>query len=104
MEQSWTKVEAKDFASDAFRHEVVRWENTDRGDDRRFQLIFSYIVPGRGHVCNGSEVVRARDMGQAAIRIARERGVDQLFVRKRCFSSRPANEAEDINVVFDIVA
>jgi len=43
-------------------------------------------------------------MGQAAVRIANERGVDQLFVRKRYFSNKPASEAEDINVVFDIAA
>ncbi|CAM5419777.1 hypothetical protein ATER59S_02375 [Aquamicrobium terrae] len=104
MAQTWTKIEPKDFVSSAFRHEVVSREQADRGEDRRFHLKFSYIVPGHGHVSNGERVVHARDMGQAAVRIANERGVDQLFVRKRYFSNKPASEAEDINVVFDIAA
>lgn len=94
---------ASDFASMAFHHEVVRREETDAGGDRRFHLLFAYINE-RGTVSSGEQVVMARDLGQAAVRIAQERGVDQLFVRKRFLSGKPASQAELYNRVFDIAA
>ncbi|MCT4492729.1 hypothetical protein [Bosea minatitlanensis] len=90
-----------DFTSCAFSHQVVGYEAADAGEVRRFHLLFAYIGQ-RGTVASGDQVVMARDLGQAAVRIARERGVSQLFVRKRFFSGRPASEAEQVNVVFDI--
>lgn len=97
---NWTAA-PEDFTSMAFRHEVVALELTDRGEDRRFHLLFNYINE-RGRVSSGDQVIRARDLGQAAARIAREHGVDQLLIRKRYFSGKPASDAVNINVVFDI--
>ena len=90
-----------DFTSPAFLHQVVAYERATAGEERRFHLLFAYISP-RGCVSSGDQVVLACSIGQAAVRIAQERGVSQLFVRKRFYSGKPASEADLINTVFDI--
>ena len=90
------------FTSTSYRHETVCREDYGQGEHRRFHILFSY-PNGSGGVASGDQVVMARDLGQAAVRVAEERGVAQLLVRKRFFYGRPASDAEVINRVFDIV-
>lgn len=92
----------EDFSSEAYSHETVRYEAAEQGSHRRFHLLFAYI--GQNGVASGDQVVMASDIGQAAVRIMSERSVNQLMVRKRYYSNKPANEADIINRVFDLAA
>lgn len=69
----------------------------------RFHLSFEYESNGRKS--SGEQVV-INDTGldDAAMTIARERGVSSIFVKKRFFSGKPANQAEVINRRFDCIA
>lgn len=67
----------------------------------RFHLSFDYQNP-RGTRSNGDQVVIADTMDEAVRRIALERGVSALHVRKRHFYGKPASESEVIEKTFTI--
>lgn len=90
----------EDFTSTAYSHETVRYEIGDPGQNMRFHLLFAYI--GQNGVASGDQVVMAKDMGQAAVRIMAERDINQLMVRKRFFFGKPASDAIVVNKVFGL--
>lgn len=65
----------------------------------RFHLLFEYEINGRKR--SGEQVV-VNDTGieDAARVIARERGVNSVFVKKRFLLGKPAKDAEIIDKMF----
>lgn len=63
----------------------------------RFHLSFDYQRLEHSSRSSGDHVVIADNLDEAVLRIARDRGLKSIHIRKRFFSGKPAGDAEIIN-------
>lgn len=92
------------FANDQLPRQVVQREKYEQGECRRFHLLFAYREPERQRISSGEQVLLAPDIAQAAARLAHERGVNCILIRKRFYAGKPASAADVIDTFFDIRA